>query len=139
MRQFYYHITTKAWPDELTLSPRKYGVNRGEDEPNISRICVAPTVEGCLTALGSCLTGSSNIYIYRTVRKVKAIKPNSVVDAKITGEMWLLRPIKFKYIDTIKKNTLPEYLFWMQAGIEETLHEQKNIKRLLKRNMKKYL
>jgi len=139
MKKYYYHITTKNWPDDITLKPRKYGANRADEEPKISRICVAPTIEGCLIALGSCLPLSSNIYIYRTIRKVKAITPNDVIDSKITGEMWLLRPIKFKYVGVIKKKTLPEQLCWLDVGRKEALNLQKKYKKILKKNMKSYM
>lgn len=138
MKKYYYHITTKSWTKNILLKPRKYGPNRAEEEPNISRTCVAPTIEGCLIALGSCLPLCSDIYVYRTVRKVNAIKPTDVIDSKITGEMWLLRPINFKLLAKIKKKSLPEHLYRLDVGRQEALKLQKKYKKILKKNMIKY-
>ncbi len=139
MKKYYYHITTRSWPKNVLLKPRKYGANRADEEPKTARICVAPTIEGCLIALGSCLPLSSDLYIYRTVRKINAIKPIDVIDSEITEEMWLLRPINFKYVGKIKKKTLPEHLYWLDVGRKEALNLQKKYKKILKKNIKSHI
>ena len=102
-RRYWYHLSSrldkrgkfvlKPWGDERA-------VNRDfANEPDNKRICVAPTIPQCLTALPQ---SSVDLNIYRTLRKVKAEKPVGVFDAKITQEGWLTKPIMFVYIGTIK-------------------------------------
>jgi hypothetical protein len=95
-----YHITQELWPDEIALYPRKRGRYRAMAESTIKRICVCPTVEGCLAALGCCLQPDRPASVYKTY--AHAIPADeSVGDATVTGEHWILKPAKFFKIDII--------------------------------------
>lgn len=113
--KFYYHITQKKWPERVKLIPRSEGEHRLDNEPLIERICVSPTIEGCLVALGSCLLLSRPIYIYRTIKKVSVKNPYRVLDSHVTKEKWIIKPIKFMKIGKINK-FLPKELYYLSAG-----------------------
>jgi hypothetical protein len=133
--KYYYHITQNKWPERLTLKPRIEGVNRSMDEPEVSRICVAPTIEGCLVALGCCLSICNYSYIYRTENKVLARNPYRVEDSSITKEKWITKQILFKKIGIIN-DYLPHELYYMGVGGYSNLKEQKAmLKKLNKMNL----
>lgn len=123
--KFYYHLTQKEWPERITLSPREDGDHRAEHEPVISRTCVAPTIEGCLVALGSCLSTYRTINIYRTVTKVQARTPYRVDDSFITKEKWIVKPIRFMKIGIIN-DSLPDYVREISSGDSLAFEEQES-------------
>jgi hypothetical protein len=132
--RYYYHVTQEEWPNKIKLRPRSFGDNRSDDEPTDSRICVAPTIEGCLVALGLCLSDCSNTYVYRTVRKVLAKKPYNVVDASISGEAWLTKPTTFKLYGEIVHENLPLNFFKLSVGDPDaiSLQVQRHFRKALK-------
>lgn len=133
-KQYYYHITQKNWPPKKLLKPKSYGSNRGDDEPTDCRICVAPTIEGCLLALGCCLDNWRPAFVYRTSNKAIAKKPYDVTDAKITGEMWLIKPTSFEQYGEIIIKNLPGLLLSTTVGGYESLEDQRYFKRQLLKN-----
>lgn len=132
--KYYYHITQKKWPDKLILYPQIDGEHRSDDEPILTRTCVAPTIEGCLVALGCCLSMCRQIYIYRTQNKVLARNPYKVEDSWITKEKWLIKPITFKKYGLIN-DKLPKELYYMGVGGYSNQKEQLAMLEQLK-NMK---
>lgn len=98
-KRFYYHISNtklhRSKSGEVTLTPRDYGDNRAQEEPDDARICVAPSVPHCLIALGSLSTEGDSLFIYRTKNKVVGKPPYDVPDARVTKERWLTRQTKF--------------------------------------------
>lgn len=93
MKKFYYHISNTLEKDEEYLVPRSYGFNRPDEEPDNSRICTAPTVEQCFSAVSY---SNDDVYsIYRTKNKVSGRAAHGVYDSKVTGERWLQRKTKF--------------------------------------------
>jgi hypothetical protein len=133
-RHFYYHVTQKKWPKRITLSPRKIGEHRAIDEPEINRICVSPSIEECIIALGSCLKYYSNINIYRTVSKVYAYNSYDIPDSHITQEKWLINPTRFMKIGAVNY-LIPESIFDLSVGNSSGFEKQiENLKKL--QNMK---
>lgn len=130
--KFYYHITQNKWPKRIKLIPRIEGQHRSEDEPLISRTCVAPSIEGCLIALGSCLLLSRPIYIYRTIKKVSVRNPYKVIDSCVTKEKWITKPIKFMKIGKIN-DLLPKEIYYLSVGGYSDLKFQDNALNDLKR------
>jgi len=115
-RRHWFHLSSMLQKTgKFVLHP--WGNNKSynrdiENEPDNKRICVAPTIAHCLTALPQ---GSHGIHIYRTYYKVKAKKPYDVFDAEITKEGWLTRPTIFMYIGTIDFHSMELKLgnqFW---------------------------
>jgi hypothetical protein len=99
-KQFYYHISNtklhRSKSGEVTLTPRDYGDNRAQEEPDDARICVAPSVPHCLIALGTlAIDNGDSLFIYRTKNKVVGKPPYGVTDSHITKERWLTRQTKF--------------------------------------------
>ena len=132
--RYYYHVTQKRWPNRLQLKPRDWGYHRMDEEPDDARICVSPTIEGCLIALAGCIEGDSIVSVYKTVCKVKAISPVNVIDSKITEEMWLVRPTTFERYGRIAKHHIPRGLLELSVGDSSTLQDQRNFKRKLLKN-----
>ena len=95
--RYWYHISTTLSKQLEYLTPWSNSMktfNRGPCEPNNERICVAPTVEQCLTAVP--YAPGDTFTVYRTARKCKANKPSEVHDAHITGEGWIQEPMMFQ-------------------------------------------
>lgn len=94
-RRFWYHISTtlKRKTEHLIPWDSQKGFNRPDDEPEGKRICVAPTIEQCLTAIPYFF--SDTFAIYRTEKQVIANQPLNVFDAEITHEGWIQSPTTF--------------------------------------------
>ena len=105
--KIFYHISKKDLGAKVKLLPLDSNdprtVDRGGSEPDVSRICVAPTIAGCLGAILLC---PKKHYIYRTVKQKLAKNPYGVADAKNTGEKWLIKPTVFIKIGIISYNTM---------------------------------
>jgi len=100
VERYYYHISYLEWGDSITLRPRSKGPCRAESEPNIPRICVAPSILLCLCAV------SAEANVYRTESPQIAAIPTKVNDSRITSERWLLNPTKFVFLKTIPREVL---------------------------------
>jgi hypothetical protein len=87
------HIRLIPWDE-------REGFNRGGDEPAGKRICVAPSVEQCLTAIPYYL--GAVVTIYRTKTPVKASCPIGVYDAVVTQEGWITEPTMFVKLGILK-------------------------------------
>lgn len=100
-KRYWYHISNTLTKKQCKLIPwnNSQGMNRSDDEPDGKRICVAPSIAHCLTAVPYCL--SEFYVVYRTKELVKAYKPHGVFDARITLEGWIKRPTIFINIGTL--------------------------------------
>jgi len=94
-RLYWYHVSTTLKDKHVRLTPwdEDKGFNRGGYEPDGKRICVAPSVEQCITAVPYILETKFNIY--RTKSKLRADRPKDVFDSKVTHEGWLHKPTQF--------------------------------------------
>ena len=101
-RLYWYHVSTTLKQKYVTLVPwdEDKGFNRGGSEPLGKRICVAPTIEQCITAVPYVLETSFNIY--RTKSPIIADHSKGVFDSKVTNEGWLHKPAKFVKIGRLK-------------------------------------
>lgn len=115
-KRYWYHVSTTIKENELTLFPREDGDNRSGYEPPGKRICVAPTVEQCITAIPYCLSEECNIY--RTKNKVRASAPEDVFDMNITDEGWLEIPTRFVKVGTLNFEDIEEGLD-VESVVEE--------------------
>lgn len=104
-RRYWYHVSTTLKRKELRLTPlnEQQSTNRGTGEPPGARICVAPTIEQCITAIPfGCRGGFA---IYRTKSPVLATRPSptrDIFDWKVTREGWLLKSTNFIKIGSIR-------------------------------------
>lgn len=143
IKNYYYHISTKLQPVNHILSPQLPGKNSNDDEPKIHRICVCPTIAGCICAVGPCITSilcNKKIHIFRTKNKVNGHFPfcpyghynvfrtkYPVADAHVTGEKWLLRSTNFKYIGYLNSKEIPAEILECDCGDDDpnVLKEQR--------------
>ena len=100
-KRYWYHVSNTLTRKQHKLIPwnNSQGMNRSDDEPDGKRICVAPSVAHCLTAVPYCL--SEFYVVYRTKEPIKAHKAHGVFDAEITQEGWIKRPTVFVKIGTL--------------------------------------
>lgn len=99
-RRYWYHASDTLDEPQIRLIPRNWGENRSDGEPDTTRICVAPTIEQCITALP--YTFRTKLTIYRTKSPVQASCPDGVFDSNITKEGWLLKKTSFIKMGTIR-------------------------------------
>ena len=101
----WYHISTTLNKTQVYLAPRdnSRSINRSSLEPNNKRICVAPTVAHCLTAVP--YAPGEKYIIYRTFRKCRASQPKEIYDAHITNEGWIQCHTMFERVGIL---SLPE-------------------------------
>lgn len=101
-RRYWYHISTTLGKKHEYLIPwgEKKGANRSGAEPDGERVCVAPSIEQCLTALPYYL--GTICTVYRTKSPLKVTKPRGVFDARITHEGWIERPASFVKVGILR-------------------------------------
>ena len=99
--RYWYHISTTLRRKRHCLTPwdNGRGFNRNPLEPDVKRICVAPSVPHCLTAVP--YSPGETFTIYRTAHKVKATYAEGVYDAPITMEGWIQASMMFVKIGTL--------------------------------------
>lgn len=115
-RRYWYHISTTLKHNSVLLKP--YGnvekaFNRSWNEPDTPRICVAPSIVQCITAVP--YYPCTKFTIYRTKNKVKAKPAVNVFDANITKEGWIHKPTIFVKIgeldfEDVEKGEKIEYV-----------------------------
>lgn len=117
-RLYWYHVSTTLKQKYVTLVPwdENKGFNRGGAEPLGKRICVAPTIEQCITAVPYILETSFNIY--RTKSPIIADHPKGVFDSIVTQEGWLHKPTKFVKIGMLKFRDIEKGL-----GVDHVVEE----------------
>lgn len=96
---YYYHVTPKNLGSSYIFVPRKI-VDADEREPDIKRVCVAPSISCCFSAIYP--NGYSEYFVYRTKNKVRASCTYNVYDVSVTKEKWLLSPTEFIRIAKIR-------------------------------------
>lgn len=100
-RKYWYHLSSTIKHKSVLLKPRdnSRGFNRTEAEPNDERICVAPSMAHCLTAIPYC--PGDTYQVYRTKSRVKANQPTKVFDSNVTLEGWIQKPTVFVRVGTL--------------------------------------
>ena len=100
-KRYWYHVSTTLKKRITNLTPwgGKRAINRDPTEPEGKRICVAPTIEQCISAIPYHL--GATVGIYRSAERVLATEPIDVFDAKVTEEGWLMKPTKFIKIGSL--------------------------------------
>jgi len=136
----FYHVSPADFGATVEFSPRP-PINVGYTEPPWPRICVSDTIEGCLVAIGNVLgmLQAYDLYVYRTAELVEVTRPVKVVDAEVTGEMWIDKNTTFERVRKIDLHMLPRDLvndlFALQSGREEALDSQKRVRNRLERHL----
>lgn len=136
-KRHWYFITDRWFGESTKLSPRHI-LNAGDGEPELKRICVAPTAAHCFSAIGS--FGGSRMYVYQTKRKVIGVKPYRVPDSRLTKEHWRLRDTDFVLVAILD---VPSRAMWPYGSrgegpaSVESYHSQNNDKRQIRRWLKR--
>lgn len=91
--------------DGKTLRPRipkNYFTENGYEDAVTPRVCFAPDVGKCLTALSQNCS-KKTYYVYEPVGKHDVYKPNDVAvpDSKVTDELWVREPVQLKRVGKI--------------------------------------
>lgn len=103
--RFFYHITDQPWDDIVTLHPRVDGYYRGEDEPEVARICVAPSLFHCVLAIPYNRHKKEPYKLYVTAEKVRPYKPYGIYDARKTHEKWIREECVFRFVKYVDITT----------------------------------
>jgi hypothetical protein len=118
---YFYHVTDNSnWANEIRLKPRITS-RCDQNEPEVFRICVCPTVVGCFMA--ACYTEGYH-RVYRTKRKVSSVKPYDVYDAEVTGERWLLEPTDFVLIHDFGEEDIKNFPCSFDPSCKNVLNSQ---------------
>ena len=132
--RYYYHLTgNKNWGDNVILQPQDSGCNRGDNEPVISRTCVAPSLFHCLCAIPYRHCGDYKLY--RTKIPVQAYYPFGVFDMIYTQEKWILEPCEFVFVEEFNlPTTFPEDYPCSEWKVNTKVYREKylNLKQAVK-------
>ena len=95
-RAHWFHCTERfrgaVWTAER-ISP----VFIPDEEPKTPRLCVGENVVRCFAAR----LFQRTVYVYRTETMRRAVKPFNVADECLTGERWLVPPVRMIHVGTI--------------------------------------
>lgn len=105
----YYHVS-KQDLDGVVLNPRvpinSWFIDNGYEDCKTPRICVAKSIDDCLTAIGDNIKDMVlNVYIIEPVSeelKIKHPSKKEVPDVEITNEIWILNKAKCNFYKKIK-------------------------------------
>lgn len=101
-------ISEEKFKDGKVLQPRvpkNFLVDNGYEDDSTPRVCFSTSIDKALIALSSNLKGKE-FFVYKpiNVNKGSIVKPstNQVPDVKITGEVWVTKPVKIKNVKKIR-------------------------------------
>jgi len=80
--------------------------NKGHIEPTTPRLCVGPSVAACFAARFFW----HHTYCYRTAQPCRAVKPKGTWDAIITGERWIVHPVRLELVTTVPVEKVREIM-----------------------------
>lgn len=100
-----YFISDKNMNGKV-LSPRipdNYFTRHGYEDTKTKRVCFTPSIDKSLMALSNNITGKE-FYVHIAIGEYKVYKPTvkQVPDSKVTGELWVTKPVKVSCIGKIK-------------------------------------
>lgn len=102
-----YFISEEFVKDNILFPriPNNYFTKYGFEDNAHKRVCFCKTIEKCLMALSkNCKDLIFNVYEVNDITKYQVYKPDvsEVPDSIITEELWILTPVKLKFIGKIK-------------------------------------
>lgn len=117
-RRHWFHCT-ENYPGPEFIARRIIPPFAGSNEAPVPRLCVAETVARCFAARHF----TSKVFVYRTEAPKRVIIPNynQVPDVSLTGERWLIPPVKMILIDEI------DGTYARQICFEFVQHVNKNL------------
>lgn len=100
--------------EKLKSTSNETGGGYGFEEYKTPRVCFSNSIVGCLNAIindiGRLELPGKTLYVYTPEKPIseykhktnkKIIKDGDIFDANITNEMWILEPVKLKYVGSI--------------------------------------
>jgi len=105
-----FHISQEDL-DGVTLYPRiptvrnNNYINTGLEDGDTPRVCFSPFIEGCIQAVNnSALCKTYNIYVptHRCTQYIPSLE--EVPDQYLTGEVWVLHPVKLQFYGIVEIN-----------------------------------
>lgn len=100
------HISRQDHGDKVKFLPRKPH-SAHDSEPDTPRICVSPSLAGCLVAgVIPMYRDYTVIYVYQT--KSPVVSTEGVFDQKATEEHWILQPAIFEKIGEFTLGEIPK-------------------------------
>lgn len=111
-----FHVTERDLGDSCILTPYDPGI---EEEPDTPRICCAPTIHQCFSAIG---IEFNEYHVYSTTDQ-GYIPSVNVSDSCLTEEKWFIKPTRFKRFITLNKKFVKKLLhcnsgrgWWLTKG-----------------------
>lgn len=97
-----YHLSKNQYLTTLNPQIPECAVLAYED-CDIERVCFCKTIAGCLAALQD---NGGDYYVYVPIKDIEVVKPKpeQVIDAKYTGEVWSLNPVDVICIGKIRSD-----------------------------------
>lgn len=120
-----FHVSEKDLNNKV-LTPRvprnSWFIDNGYEDGKTPRICVAKTIDNCLTALGDDIKDMIfNVYSLEKADKdliTKIPTKEEVPDVEITNEIWILNEAKCKFLYKIKiLNNVKEFTYKIDGKI----------------------
>ena len=94
-----FHISQNNLHDKTVTPsiPDNFFTKHGYEDNKTPRVCFGPSIGRCLRALSQKLT-NAEFYVYNPAEECDVYRPSikEVPDAKITGEMRVLKPTKLQ-------------------------------------------
>lgn len=115
--RLFYHISLKDLGESVLMTPRVPDTHMNGEDKLIPRICVCPTIYGCVKAIyipQLCENGGGlrlnngeylPLYLYATYAKndnIMVPTPSLVPDVENTGEVWLTKEHVFTFVKKLK-------------------------------------
>lgn len=102
-RRHWYHCTPHDKGPAFTADRRPPDL-RADKEPLTPRLCVCDTPAACMAAV--LFPEGRPVFVYRTEAPRNAVAPVGVWDRVITGERWLVPPVRMVKWDTLGPPTV---------------------------------
>jgi hypothetical protein len=102
-RQCYWYHCSNVFHGQSWTAKRKAPDLHANGEAVTPRLCVCPTVAECFSAR---LFTGGDVFVYRTAKPHRTIKPRTVWDHLITGERWLVPPVEMVFVSAIPADTV---------------------------------
>ena len=82
-----FHVSRFDHGEKLKVE-RRIPMFPHKSEPSVPRLCVSPSIPGCVSA--TFFESGARAYIYKTNKPRRGVRPFDVWDSIITGERWIL-------------------------------------------------
>ncbi len=118
-----FHVNKENLSNKV-LTPRipknSWFIDNGYEDNKTPRICVAKSIDNCLTAIGDDIKDMIlNVYALEKVEEELIIKKPSkeeVPDVEVTDELWILNKARCKFLFRIKVGNVIKELNYILDG-----------------------